>query len=66
MRKIMRKIILNATLRGGGGQDVLNTMRTQFTKLGSFVIPREILTNYSKVIDNKSLNKTLKQLIKFS
>ena len=60
------KAILNATFSGGGGSDVLNAMRTQFTKLGSMVMPREILVNYSKPLNKESLDKTIKQLVKFS
>ena len=60
------KAILNATFSGGGGADVLNAMRVQFTKLGAMVMPREVLTNYAKPLNAESLKKTLSQLIKFS
>lgn len=60
------KAILNATFSGGGGADVLNAMRVQFTKLGAMVMPREVLVNYSKPLNEESLQKTLSQLIKFS
>ncbi len=60
------KAVLNATFSGGGGMDVLSAMRVQFTKLGAVVMPREVLTNYGKPLNLESLQKTLKQLIKFS
>ncbi|MDF1883100.1 NAD(P)H-dependent oxidoreductase [Sulfurimonas sp. SAG-AH-194-C21] len=60
------KAILNATFSGGGGADVLNAMRVQFTKLGAMVMPREVLANYAKPLNAESLEKTLSQLIKFS
>jgi len=57
------KIILLGTFSGGGGTDALNAKRTQFTSLGSLVIPREILVNYKKPLNEDSLEKTLKQFI---
>jgi len=60
------KAVLNATFSGGGGADVLNAMRVQFTKLGAMVMPREVLANYKKPLNTESLKKTLSQLIKFS
>lgn len=60
------KAVLNATFSGGGGADVLNAMRAQFTKLGAMVMPREVLANYAKPLKIESLEKTLSQLIKFS
>ena len=60
------KAILNATFSGGGGADVLNAMRVQFTKLGAMVMPREVLVNYSKPLNAESLQKTLSQLIRSS
>ena len=60
------KPILIATFSGGGGDDVLNAMRVQFTKLGAVVIPRQVLVNYKQTLNTESLNKTLVQLIKFA
>ena len=59
------KPILIATFSGGGGDDLLNAMRVQFTKLGAIVIPRQILTNYNHRLNIESLTKTLTQLIRF-
>lgn len=60
------KPILIATFSGGGGDDVLNAMRIQFTKLGAVVIPRQVLANYKQTLNTESLGKTLAQLIKFT
>jgi len=60
------KVVLNATFSGGGGDDVLNAMRIQFTRLGGVVIPREVKVNYQQALNQKSLQKTLKQFIKYS
>lgn len=57
------KIIQLATHSGGGGQDVINTMRNQFTRLGSIVMPREILTTYQNPLREDSSLKILKQFI---
>lgn len=66
-RKVFNeKFILLATHSGGGGQDVINAMRSQFTKLGSIVMPREIVTTYQKALDTQSSEKIIKQFIKFT
>ena len=48
------KTIQLATHSGSNGQDVMNAMRTQFTKLGAIVMPREIITTYEKALNPKS------------
>lgn len=66
-RKVFNeKFILLATHSGGGGNDVINTMRSQFTKLGSIVMPREIITTYQKVLELENSEKIIKQFIKFT
>lgn len=60
------KPVLLATSSGGGGEDVLNAMRVQFTKLGSLVMPRQIRATYEKKPSQETLIKTIKQLIYFS
>ena len=60
------KIIQLATHSGGGGQDVMNAIRSQFTRLGSVVMPREIINTYSKPMDKKSSEKILKQFVEFT
>lgn len=57
------KIIQLATHSGGGGNDVSNAMRTQFTKLGSLVMPREIIATYSTPLDENSNERILKQFV---
>lgn len=60
------KFIQLATHSGGGGNDVMNVMRTQFTKLGSVVVPREIITTYQKPLNKDSSQRILKQFIDLS
>lgn len=57
------KTVQLATHSGGGGNDVINAMRTQFTKLGSLVMPREIITTYKKPLSEDSSYRILKQFI---
>ncbi len=56
------KTIQLATHSGANGVDFLNTFRNQLTKLGSIVMPRDIITNYTKPIEDSSLVKILDQL----
>ncbi|WP_419763624.1 MAG: NADPH-dependent FMN reductase [Arcobacter sp.] len=58
----MKKIQL-ATHSGSNGQDGLNTMRTQFTRLGAIVMPREILTTYEKQLNKDSSKRILQQYV---
>ncbi|UFH60270.1 NADPH-dependent FMN reductase [Sulfurovum mangrovi] len=58
----MKKIQL-ATHSGSGGHDLMNAMRTQFTRLGAIVMPREIITNFQKPLQLESSQKILKQFI---
>jgi NAD(P)H-dependent FMN reductase len=60
------KVVLLATHSGVGGNDLISSLRTQFSRLGSFVMPREIITTYSKDIKEESLEKILAQFIKFT
>lgn len=49
-----------------GSSDVsclMNSMRIQFTKLGSIVMPREIVTAYDKPLDKEKFLEILKQYI---
>lgn len=61
----MKKIQL-ATHSGGGGTDVSNAMRTQFTRLGSIVMPREIIATYQAPLKEESLQKILKTFASFN
>ncbi len=57
------KIIQLATHSGGGGTNVTQAMRNQFTNLGSIVMPREIITTYQKPLDTKSSERILSQFV---
>ncbi|PLY10891.1 MAG: NADPH-dependent oxidoreductase [Arcobacter sp.] len=58
----LKKIQL-ATHSGSNGIDVSNAMRNQFTRLGSIVMPREIITTYTKSLDKESSKKILEQFV---
>jgi len=60
------KTIQLATHSGGGGSDVINAMRVQFTKLGSIVMPREIITTYQTPLRSDSSERILKQFVDFA
>ena len=60
------KTIQLATHSGGGGSDVMNAMRAQFTKLGSIVMPREIITTYQTPLRTDSSERILKQFVDFT
>lgn len=57
------KYIQLATHSGGGGQDVCNAMRTQFSKLGSIVMPREIIATFQNEVREDSVERILKQFV---
>lgn len=57
------KYIQLATHSGSGGQDVCNAMRTQFSKLGSIVMPREIITSYQDLLEKESMEKIINQFV---
>ena len=57
------KRIQLATHSGGGGNDVMQAMRTQFTRLGAIVLPREIVTTFQKKFDENSSERILKQFL---
>jgi NAD(P)H-dependent FMN reductase len=57
------KPIQIATHSGGGGNDVSNAMRSQFTKLGSILLPRDIVVTYKKPINKESSHGVLSQFI---
>jgi NAD(P)H-dependent FMN reductase len=60
------KFIQLASFSGGDGTNNLNAMRTQFTKLGSIIMPRDILATHASPIREDSSLRILKQFIKFS
>jgi chromate reductase, NAD(P)H dehydrogenase (quinone) len=55
------KTIQLVTHSGSGGQDLLNSLRSQFTRLGSIVMPREIIATYVNHVKEDSLEKILNQ-----
>jgi len=57
------KRIQLATHSGGGGNDVMQAMRIQFTKLGAIVLPREIVTTFQNSLDKNSSERILKQFL---
>ena len=60
----LKKIQL-ATHSGGGGQDVSNAMRAQFTRLSSIVMPREIITTYQRPLKEDSSKRILTTYVDF-
>ena len=59
------KTIQLATHSGGGGTNVISAMRSQFTRLGSIVMPREIITTYQNPLRPDSSKNILNQFIIF-
>ena len=57
------KCVQLATHSGSGGNDVCNALRTQFSKLGAIVAPREIITTYDKTVEEGSLGRILSQFV---
>ncbi len=55
-----------ATFSGGGGFNVLLTMRTQLAFIGMNVLGRQILTHSGKALDEKSLQAVTIELVKLS
>jgi NAD(P)H-dependent FMN reductase len=60
------KYVQLATHSGSGGNDVCNAMRTQFSKLGAIVAPREIIATYDTPIEEESLRRILSQFVGIS
>ncbi len=60
------KVIQLATHSGGGGSDVTNAMRSQFTKLGAIVMPREIITTFQSQLREDSSKRILEQFIQIA
>jgi len=55
-----------ATFSGGGGFNVLLSMRTQLAFIGMNVLGRQILTHSSKALDEKSLIAVNSELVKLA
>jgi len=57
------KLVQLATHSGGGGNDLMDVMRMQLTKLGSIVMPNEIITTYQKEYMEQSVKDIIKEFI---
>lgn len=55
-----------ATFSGGGGFNVLMSMRTQLAFIGMNVLGRQILTHSNKALDDKSLIAVTSELVKLA
>ena len=55
-----------ATFSGGGGFNVLLSMRTQLAFIGMNVLGRQILTHSNKALEIKSLEAVTSELVKLS
>lgn len=55
-----------ATFSGGGGFNVLMSMRSQLAFIGMNVLGRQILTHSGKALDEKSLLSVSSELVKLS
>ena len=51
------------THSGGGGMEVLISMRIQLTHLGAEVIGRQLLSNFSKPAKDESIDDVVKRLL---
>mgnify|MGYP000314734157 CR=1 FL=1 len=60
------KFVQLATHSGGGGSDVMNAIRSQLNKLGSVVVPREIITTYQKPLDKDGSKRIIEQFVTFT
>jgi NAD(P)H-dependent FMN reductase len=60
------KYVQLATHSGVGGNDVCNAMRSQFSKLGAIVAPREIVSTPQKEVEEGSLQRILSQFLSIS
>ena len=60
------KIAAIATHSGGGGKNVLMAMRLQLSFLGTNVLGRELLTNYSKQLNISSAEAVIKEILKLA
>ncbi len=55
--------IAMASFSGGGGMELLLSLRIQLTHLGAQVVGRQLMSNYSKPIKDESINDLLKRLL---
>ncbi len=55
-----------ASFSGGGCMEVLLSMRIQLTHLGALVLGRQLTSNNSKNVEDRSINEILDQLLKLN
>jgi len=60
---LLKKIQL-ATHSGSNGSDLCNSIRIQFSRIGSIVMPKEIITHYEKSIDKIDYKNILEEFNK--
>jgi NAD(P)H-dependent FMN reductase len=59
---LLKRIQL-ATHSGSNGSDLCNSMRVQFSRIGSCVMPKEIITHYGKSIEEVDYKNILEEFI---
>ena len=52
-----------ATFSGGGGMELLLSLRIQLTHLGAQVVGRQLLSNYAKPAKDESIHDLLQRLL---
>ena len=55
--------IAMASFSGGGGSELLTSLRIQLTHLGAQVVGRQLLANYSKLAKDESITDLLQRLL---
>ena len=60
------KPIAIATFSGGGGMELLLSLRIQLTHLGADVIGRQLLSNHNKPPKDETINDLLDRLVNFN
>ena len=58
--------IAMASFSGGGGMELLVSLRIQLTHLGAQVVGRQLLSNYSKAAKDESIADLMKRLMQMS
>tara|TARA_Y100001968_G_scaffold37800_1_gene28976 strand:+ start:366 stop:890 length:525 start_codon:yes stop_codon:yes gene_type:complete len=55
-----------ASFSGGGCMELLLSMRIQLTHLGALVLGRQLTSNKSKLVEDKSINEIVNQLLQLN
>ena len=56
-------ILADLSLPGGGGMELLLSLRIQLTHLGAQVVGRQLLSNYAKPAKDESIQDLLRRLM---